>query len=172
MPAWSPEIANEFIRLAALDGRAFDQMQLQKLVYIAHGWTLALTGEPLTGDRPEAWDFGPMYRRLADALAAYGRQPVTQTIPLGRGSNPGVCTEADGTWSELEPIERELISRITREYGVFSSSQLSALTRGDDAPWAHVYRAGEGRFRDISHALVRGQFVRLAQRTTDDQRNS
>jgi uncharacterized phage-associated protein len=75
MPAWSPEIANEFIRLAAADGRTFDQLQLHALVYIAHGWHLALNGEPLTGDRPEAWDFGPMYRRLADALAAYGSSP-------------------------------------------------------------------------------------------------
>lgn len=33
MPAWSPEIANEFIRLAAAQGQPLDQMQLQKLVY-------------------------------------------------------------------------------------------------------------------------------------------
>lgn len=54
VPGWSREIANRFIRLAATEGRCFDQMQLQDLVYIAHGWCLALTGEPLTGDRPEA----------------------------------------------------------------------------------------------------------------------
>lgn len=68
MPGWSPDIANEFIRRGLREGRAFDQMQLQKLVYIAHGWCLAFSGEPLTGDRPEAWDFGPVYRRLANAL--------------------------------------------------------------------------------------------------------
>ena len=169
MPAWSPEIANEFIRLAAADGQAFDQMQLQKLVYIAHGWALAMTGEPLTGDRPEAWDFGPMYRRLADALAGYGRHPVTRIIPSGAALSSEVRTENDRTWSELEPMECELIARIAKDYGVFSSSQLSALTRGDDAPWASVFGAGEGRFRDIPHALIRDQFVRLAQRTSDDQ---
>ncbi len=169
MPAWSPEIANEFIRLAAADGRAIDQMQLQKLVYIAHGWALAMTGEPLTGDRPEAWDFGPIYRRLADALADCGRRPVTRLLPPVTASNSEVFTENDRTWSELEPIERELIGRIAKDYGVFTSSQLSALTRGDDAPWANVYRAGEGRFRDIPHVLIRDQFVRLAQRTSDDQ---
>ena len=169
MPVWSPEIANELIRLAAADGHAYDQMQLQKLVYIAHGWTLAITGEPLTGDRPEAWDFGPIYRRLADALARCGRDPVVQliareTVLIGQ---VGVETDLDG--SELELIERELVARVARDYGAFSSSQLSAFTRGDDAPWANVYRAGDGRFRDIPHALIRDQFVRLAQRTSDDQ---
>jgi uncharacterized phage-associated protein len=73
MPAWSPQIANEVIRLASADGRAFDQMKLQELVYIAHGWCLAITGEPLTGDRPEALKHGPEYRRLADALAGCGK---------------------------------------------------------------------------------------------------
>jgi len=37
MVAWSPEIANEFIRLARAEARLLDQMQLQELVYIAHG---------------------------------------------------------------------------------------------------------------------------------------
>lgn len=36
MPAWSSEIANDFIRLAAKNGRPLNQMQLQELIYIAH----------------------------------------------------------------------------------------------------------------------------------------
>jgi uncharacterized phage-associated protein len=80
MPGWSHEIANEFIRLAAEEGRTFDPMQLQKLVYIAHGWNLASFNQPLTGDRPEAWEFGPVYVRLSEALAAYGYEPVTALI--------------------------------------------------------------------------------------------
>ena len=80
MPAWSPEIANELIRLASAEGKAFDQVQLQELVYIAHGWCLAITGEPLTGDRPEALEHGPEYRRLAEALARWRLDPVTSEI--------------------------------------------------------------------------------------------
>jgi uncharacterized phage-associated protein len=57
--------------MAVGDRRKFDQMQLQELVYIAHGWCLAISGEPLTGERPEAMPYGPEYRRLANALARY-----------------------------------------------------------------------------------------------------
>jgi hypothetical protein len=82
MPAWSIEIANELVAAGSRAGRTFDQIQLQKLVYVAHGWCLAMTGEPLTGDRPEAWDVGPMYRRLADALRSKGRNPILQAIRI------------------------------------------------------------------------------------------
>lgn len=164
VPAWSTEIANELIRMGMEHGRAFDQMQLQKLVYIAHGWCLAMTGNPLTGDRPEAWDFGPMYRRLADALASFGRQPVRQPISTGEPLSAGKSrTNVKSIWSELDTTEQQVLTSVLLNYGAFSSSQLSALTRSEDAPWASVYCSGEGRFRDIPHSMIRDQFVRFAQ---------
>ncbi len=45
----STEIANEFLKMNGAMGR-LTQMHLQKLVYIAHGWKLALVGEPLADD--------------------------------------------------------------------------------------------------------------------------
>src|SRR5688500_13512830 len=107
MPGWSPEIANEFIRLAANEGRKLDQLQLQALIYIAHGWSLAIHGQPLTGDRPEAWEFGPVYRRVADALARYGRRLVTEQIASsGDGANSNAV---DPNTSDLDVSERDLI---------------------------------------------------------------
>jgi uncharacterized phage-associated protein len=165
MPTWSPEIANEFIRLAAADGRVFNQIQLQKLVYIAHGWRLAISGQPLTGDRPEAWEFGPVYRRLADALARFGVDPV----PHGLGRAESLEQAAISTFnvSDLDENERDVIVRIYQEYGRFSGSQLSNLTRRGSTPWKRIYADGSGKFRDIPHELVRAQFVRLAATRND-----
>lgn len=170
MPAWSPEIANDFISLAAEEGRALDQLQLQGLVYIAHGWCLALLGQPLTGDRPEAWEFGPMYRRLADALVRYGRGPVIQEIPRPEAlanMSPG---SADGpARSDLEQSENDLIAEIYQNYGSFESWQLSALTRKGDTPWKQVFADGAGKFRDIPHDLIRAQFVELLRQSEAGQ---
>lgn len=161
MPAWSTEIADEFIALAERDGRALDQLQLQKLVYIAHGWCLAATGQPLTGDRPEAWEHGPVYRRLADALLGQGLDLIDVAKgPVARPSSSSV----------LEPIEVAMISRTYKDYGGFAASQLSSLTRRGNAPWEKVYDGGAGKFRDISHALVRGHFVELASLRFERQR--
>ena len=168
MPGWSTEIANELIRLGSKQGRAFDQMHLQKLVYIAHGWSLAITGEPLTGDRPEAWSVGPMYRRLADALARQGTRPVTSFIdvPMALAAAQPV-SESETIPSDLEAIALDVLERVTLNYGSLSPSQLSILTCGADAPWAAVYQSGKGQFREISHSLIRDQFVRFAQTIGD-----
>ncbi|HWJ37230.1 MAG TPA: type II toxin-antitoxin system antitoxin SocA domain-containing protein [Sphingomicrobium sp.] len=149
MPAWSLEIANEFISRASADGKAFTQMHLQELVYIAHGWALALTSEPLTGDRPEAFEYGPEYRRLADALQRCGTQGVTSLIEVRLPA------------AELSQAEHDLINRIYSAYGSQSTSKLGTLTRSDGTPWAHVYADGAGSGRDIPHGLIREQFTKI-----------
>ena len=146
MPAWSTEIADRFIRLAATDNRTFDQVQLQKLVYIAHGLCLALNDLPLTGDRPEAREFGPVYKRLADALEMFGLESVTRD---------------NEKTSDLDRSELDIIERVYGDYKEFSGSQLSNLTRRGNTPWRQIYADGAGRLRDIPHKLIREQFVQL-----------
>jgi uncharacterized phage-associated protein len=163
MPAWSPKIANELIRLASLDGKAFDQMQLQELVYIAHGWCLAITGQPLTGDRPEALEHGPEYRRLAKALAPFGVDPVTSEIMIADEARTVSRTDATvGGAIGLSPVEREILARTYADYGGLQTSRLATLTRAEGTPWAQVFAGGAGKFRDIPHQLIRAQFVELA----------
>lgn len=165
MPAWSPAIANVFIRMAAAEGKAFDQMQLQELVYIAHGWCLALTGQPLTGDRPEAHEHGPEYRRLADALVNCGVDPVRTEISAEGTHGKGPKTDAvllDD--AALVTDECAILAKVYTEYGVRKTEQLAALTRAPGAPWAEVYADGTGRGRDIGHDLIRSQFAVIADR--------
>jgi uncharacterized phage-associated protein len=165
VPAWSPEIANELIRLALADGKAFDQMHLQELVYIAHGWCLAITGEPLTGDRPEALGHGPEYRRLADALARWGVQPVTSQIEMTDAYWNRSKTDATvSAGSELCPIERDILVRVYTEYGNLQTSRLAMLTRAQGTPWEHVFAGGAGQWRDIPHELIKAQFAQVAAR--------
>jgi uncharacterized phage-associated protein len=80
MTAWLAEIANEFIRRASAEKRALTQAELQRLVYIAHGCNLAINGESLTHDGPQAWGYGPVYRYLWEALGTYGRTLVTRGV--------------------------------------------------------------------------------------------
>jgi Uncharacterized phage-associated protein len=164
MPGWSPEIANEFIQLAAERDQPLDQIQLQNLVYLAHGWCLASSDQPLTGDRPEACDFGPVYRRLADALACHGADPVRQEIirldfdPDWPGKNAN-----DSARAELDQFEMDTIETVYADYGALPSSQLSVFTQSAGTPWAEVYAGGSGKLREIPHSLIRDQFAKIAE---------
>ena len=161
MAAWSAEIANEFIRRAAAEGRALTQMQLQKLVYIAHGWNLAINGEQLTHDDPQAWDYGPVYRDLWQALKAYGRTPVKREIRNGEYLPEMLDDEtaAQPARARLSDDERAIIDSVYANYGGFHAFKLSALTHEPDTPWTHVYAEGRGRFREITPDQI-GQYFR------------
>lgn len=165
MAGWSPEIANEFIRLAQAEGESFTQMQLQKLVYIAHGWALAITGIPLTLDLPEAWEYGPVYPSLRSALRRYGASPVTQEVLNAQYFPSPTLSEPDApARASLTKDERKIIDRVFSDYGHFHAYQLSALTHQPDTPWSQIYNGGIGKFHQIPNALIRQHFVDLATR--------
>lgn len=161
--AWSPEIANEFIRLAQQEGVAFTQMQLQKLVYIAHGWSLAIRNLPLTFDAPEAWDYGPVFRELRNALRSYGKGKINALI-RNCDFTPGVFSEEPEApaMPELSNDEKAVIERVYRGYGKYHAYQLSALTHQPDTPWSDIYKDGVGRSHEIPADLIRKHFIELA----------
>ena len=163
MPAWSPEIANEFIKLASQHRRPLNQLVLQRLVYLAHGWCLAIHDAPLTGDRPEAWTSGPVYRRLAEALAAQDRRPVASEIEL---ESPSL-----ENGPELDHSQKDIILKVYHSYEHFSETRLSDLAVREPSPWGAVFDGGKGKFRDIPHNLIRAQFLEIAARLSEDSRD-
>jgi uncharacterized phage-associated protein len=162
MPGWSPEIANEFIRIAAIENRVLNPLQLQDLVYVANGWCLAFYDEPLTRDCPEAWELGQMYRKLAEALAPHGWQPVideirnTDAFPDYPGSNGGSPARAD-----LQRFERDLVAEVYEHFGSLGFRELASLTSKGDVPWGQIFADGAGKCRDIPHGLIKAQFLEL-----------
>jgi uncharacterized phage-associated protein len=163
MADWSPAIANEFIRLSKQVGTAFTQMQLQKLVYIAHGWNLAINGAALTYDDPQAWDYGPVYRELRDSLRDYGSSKVIREIRNGEFT-PGVFADEpnEAAVATLSDGEGSVIRRVYKDYGKFHAFQLSALTHNEDTPWTKVYANGSGRSSPIPANMIRTHFIELA----------
>lgn len=165
MPGRSPEIANEFIRRAGRAARHLTHMQLQKLVYIANGWNLAINNAPLTTDIPSAWDYGPVYKDMFDALRRYGSNPVTQPIRAG-DFGVGVFMQgpdaAGVVQAALSQREMDVIERVFNDYGQFHAYSLSALTHQAGTPWDQVYRGGAGKLLPIDNERVRNHFIDLA----------
>ena len=150
MPRHSPiAIANEFVRRAGTNAR-LSSMQLQKLVYIAHGWNLAVTGTPLVAGRLEAWDNGPVFPEL-----------YRSTRHLARDAD-GLLLDADGTpaAAALDDGERELLAAVWDRYGNMPAERLSALTHEPDTPWTKAYLE-HGRNATIPNDVIESHYLEL-----------
>lgn len=128
-------VAQAFLDLASSEGRQLTNMQLQKLVFFAHGAHLAAYDEPLIHEPVKAWDFGPVIPSLYERLREYGSGPVYNPIDYF-GAN------------SLGPREQQAVRSAWRAYGHLDAWQLSDITHQQGSPWEQVWNNG-GRYSDI-----------------------
>ena len=121
-------VANEIIALADNDGKPLTNMQLQKLVFLSHGYTLALLEHPLYYDDTYAWQWGPVIRSLYKSLQKYGRGVVKK--PLDAEAEDKL--PSDGA-------EMEIIEAVWEGYGHLSGGQLSTITHKRNTPWSRTW---------------------------------
>ncbi len=73
------DVANYFLSLVNEDqGEGITNMKMQKLVYYAQGFSLAMLNKPLFEEPIEAWQYGPVVPTLYHAFKKYGNVPLPQ----------------------------------------------------------------------------------------------
>lgn len=115
------DIANYFLSLVNEDvGEGITNMKMQKLLYYAQGFSLAVFGMPFFNEAIEAWQYGPVVPALYHAYKKYGNTP----LPQPQGTTVNLFTQP----------EQELLNQIYSEYGQFSAWRLSDMTH-QETPW-------------------------------------
>ena len=139
-PVSAAAIANKFLDLAESDPGAtpISPMKLQKLIYYAHAWHLAIEDKPLIDENIEAWSWGPVVRSIYLNFKEFGRHPIENdraTHLRIEGDNPHNVKFVEETPS-LEDEEKEaFVSLIWRVHKDYSGVQLSNSTHGKGEPW-------------------------------------
>ena len=156
MPYSADAIANFFLDRASESGRALTPMQIQKLVFYAHGWHLALDkqGRPLIRENVEAWRFGPVIRSLYGEFSQFrnsqishrAREVRSQRLADGKLSfkiyEPSLENENP---TDVDPeLARAILNRVWELYGGLSGYQLSNMTHAENEPWRIIQRAFQG----------------------------
>jgi uncharacterized phage-associated protein len=157
-------VANEFIALAKKDGRQLTPMQLQKLVYFAYGWYLAITGERLIDERVEAWQWGPVVPSLYLEFKRFGSDPVTEPSAdyyFKDGKMQFKFYELNSGDPGKDDAARMLIKRVWDIYGKYSAAQLSDMTHEPNSPWSTT-PGKEIKGTDIDDEEIKRYFRRLA----------
>lgn len=130
------------------EGEYMSPMRVQKLLYYAQGWSLALRNAPLFEERIQAWAWGPVVPKVYRAFKEYGRK--------------GIPTEAIGN-IRIPDDDRELLDAVWKEYKCFSAIRLSEMTHKEQ-PWKHArgkLPPESSSSREISNAVLKKYFQRL-----------
>ncbi len=105
------------------DGEPPSNKKIQKLVYYAQAWYLALYNVPLFEDPIEAWIFGPVIPDLYRRFKPNSWNPITDKI-----SKPDLTKEVTDHLVEVYSI-----------YGKYDAWQLERITHMEE-PWKKARR--------------------------------
>ncbi|WFQ81371.1 DUF4065 domain-containing protein [Xenorhabdus sp. SF857] len=124
-------------------GDTISNLKLQKLVYYAQGFSLALLEKPLFEEQIEAWMHGPVVPAIYRKYKKHGNQalPIPARLDLNKFSND----------------ERELLDEVYSVFGQFSAWKLRNMTH-EEALWKDNYIEGVG-YQVISHNELKDYFL-------------
>ncbi len=153
-------IANYFLDKAEECGIGLSPMAIQKLVYFAHGWHLAITDEPLINQRVEAWEFGPVIGDVYREFRNFGRNIIkTRASKWVYGDSfaedatmETFCVE----WSR-DSKSKSIVDRVWEVYKGFTAVQLSNLTHTEGSPWSETREKSSGE----KHRIINDELIRL-----------
>ena len=138
------DVAEYFLTLANPEvGDHISNLKLQKLVYYAQGFNLAIFDEPLFPENIYAWEHGPVIPALYHEYKEYG----AGNIPTPQGVD----------FSKFNEDTQELLDEIHSVYGQYAAWKLRNMTH-EEPPWKEAYEAGHST---ISQETMKEYFKTL-----------
>lgn len=143
------QVARYFITLNNLECKEeaadLSKLKIQKLLYYAQGYYLALFNKPLFEENIEAWDHGPVVREVYDQFKQHeGIYVPTNAYRMNEAEQE--CIETD---------KRELIEEVFCLMGQYSAWKLRDKTHNEE-PWLNSYETGKNNI--ISIAAIQSYF--------------
>lgn len=117
------DVVNAFLYLDDREDSSdgISNLKLQKLVYYAQGFHLAMFDSPLFENDIEAWMHGPVVPELYHQFKECGRNPIPAPLDL---DIPAI----------FNPEQIDLIAEVQETFGQFSAWQLRNMTH-EEKPW-------------------------------------
>ncbi len=143
----SPVIVSEQILWIRRDEET-TPMHVLKLVYLAHGWLLALHDVPLINEPVEAWRYGPVIPSVYYRYKDYGGFPILST-PKDQSEH-------------LDDLQKKIIEDTVIAYKSHGPWDLSEITHRKGSPWDTVAR-NPGAGGIIPNRLIKRYYKKLAE---------
>lgn len=138
-------IANYFIDLAGKNNEKIKPLRLMKLVYIAHGYILAILNKSALNkrfDRVEAWKFGPVIPSVYHSFKIYGSDDIKEKTKIFTDEYSEEIPKIEEPTLEGEE-ERKVCDFVWKNYRSYSGSDLVTMLHREGTPWSIVYQKGQ-----------------------------
>lgn len=140
-------LANAILKKSREKNIDITNLKMQKLVYFAQGFSLALLDRPLFPEEIQAWTYGPVIPSLYNELKKFGSEPLKGMI------------ESDDIVAEEDAQVSQLLDEVIDRFGKLSASDLVALSHKDGSPWALAWE--KGKYTRIPLWLMMSYFKRI-----------
>lgn len=147
------------LKNAASINKGLTPLQINKLIYICHGWTLGILGKPLIENRTyqiQAWKYGPVVTEAYEILKRWGAQIVTYDSfcnslgSFGIGKK-AVQTVLDKDIRQISTELRNVIDMVWYLYKDMTGGQLITITHEDETPW--IQHVKKNFFGQVTHGV-------------------
>jgi len=126
-------------------GASVTQMKLQKLLYYAKAWCLALADTPLFSQEIEAWKYGPVIRDVYAKYKIYGCNSLPKAEEYDK--------------SQFSNCETKILEAVKDAYMCYDALFLANLTHCE-TPWQEAYSTNENA--TISDEAIAAYYKQVA----------
>lgn len=153
-PTSAAAVANTFLDLQAEDVGNFPKitpLKLQKLLYYAQAWWLAIKETPLFDEEIYAWPWGPVIPHIYGEFRHFGRDPIdgeraTELVKSGEGPFGFSLRTPPEPNNEVKAF----LKSVWDSHKQFSPVQLSNASHMPGEPWALV----KNQYQDLESKPV------------------
>ena len=113
--------------MAEESGWTLNQLDLQRLIYIAHMMYLSNYERPLVNGNFEAWDYGPVHPALYKEINIFGSEPVQNIFRLV---------------PDVEEPDKRVVLKAVVDTLAHEKAVLVRLSQREHGAWEKVYEPG------------------------------
>ncbi|EGQ8476337.1 DUF4065 domain-containing protein [Vibrio cholerae] len=147
------DVAYKILQLAKEKGITLSNLQLQKLVYIAHGYMLGWKSKPLVSDDIQAWKYGPVIHSIYGQFKEYG----SNKIPVDGIENVSIS-------EEFTEDEITCMKGILDLYAHRTAESLITITHQENTPWDEIWNKQNGKsllFARIPNQVIQDHYRKV-----------
>lgn len=110
-------------------------LKLQKLLYFAQGISLSKYNMPLFTDSIQAWEHGPVVKKVFDYFSSKKRKEI---VLRDAPSDVNIIRKI-----ESDTIARDVLNITYDNFAIYTAWQLRNMTHISNGPWSHSYYPGK-----------------------------